>query len=275
MAIRGMLDRLPAPLRVVLTRWLIYIVAALPGFVMLRSHLNDTIGKRPWFQDAGMPLDYLSVKLLMAELSGGAGLLIVGVALAWILQLIWLAGAVRVLDPDSGAESGKVFANGRPYLWRFLKIAFVTLLAAALVHLGVKHLFEILSARAEVQGWPVEKSYIDLNLWRGGVLFVLLTLIGVFAFWWRVLAVATGEPKLRRLLRPTFRLYRRHPGSVLLLQFAAVVVVLGLQAMALYAWRQSGGGIPWFAAWLLLLLFAAWVWQWRVSSALRIVRRGL
>jgi hypothetical protein len=270
-----MLDRLPAPLRVVLTRWLIYIVAALPGFVMLRSHLNDTVGKRPWFQDAGMPLDYLSVKLLMAELSGGAGLLIVGVALAWILQLIWLAGAVRVLDPDSGAESGKVFANGRTYLWRFLKIAFVALLAAALVHLGVKHLFEILSARAEVQGWPVETSYIDLNLWRGGVLFVLLTLIGVFAFWWRVLAVATGEPKLRRLLRPTFRLYRRHPGSVLLLQFAAVVVVLGLQAMALYAWRQAGGGVLWFAAWLLLLLFAAWVWQWRVSSALRIVRREL
>ena len=64
---------MPAPLRVVLTRWLIYIFAALPGFMMLRSHLNDTIGRRPWFQDAELPLDYLSVKLLMAELSGGTG----------------------------------------------------------------------------------------------------------------------------------------------------------------------------------------------------------
>jgi hypothetical protein len=271
MVVTGLFDRMPITLRVVLARWFIYVLVTLPGLVSLQGHLNDAVGKRPWFHDVQMPLDFLNLKLVLAELGGGTTALMLGALLAVVLQLIWLAGAVRVLDPQADAESKKVFANGRPYLWRYLRIAFFALLLVIGVHLGVKAMFASLAARAELQSWPVEKSYFDLNLWRAGILFVLLTVVGVFVFWMRVITVVTDERKLRRLPRKVLTLYRGNPGSALLLQCAAVTLVLVLQATALFAWRQAGGGVAWFVAWLLLLLFAAWVWQWRVSSALRLV----
>lgn len=270
MVVGRLIDRLPPFIRVILARWFIYVFAMLPGLMALQGQLDDAIGKRPWFDDVEMPLDMLNVKLVLAEVSDGAGLLMLCALLAWLLQLIWLAGAVRVLDPD--ADTKKVFASGRPYLWRYLRIAFFALLGILVVHLGIKAIFESLAASAELQGRPVDESYIDLNLWKGAILFVLLTLIGVFVFWTRVLTTVSDERKLRRLPRKVLRVYRRHIGSALLLQFLAVTVVLVLQALALFAWRQAGGGTLWFIAWLLLLLVAAWVWQWRVSFALRFAK---
>jgi len=166
-----------------------------------------------------------------------------------------------------------VFANGRPYLWRYLRIAFFALVVVVAVHFGVKFLFTRLATHAELQSWPLEKAYIDLNLWRAAVLFVLLTLAGVFFFWMRVMTAMSDARKLRYLPLRVFRLYRKHFASALLLQCAAVAGVLLLQMAALYAWRQAGGGLAWFIAWLLLLLLAAWVWQWRVQSAVRLARR--
>jgi hypothetical protein len=270
MALTNIFDRVPPTVRVILARWFVYIFATLPGLIMLQGHLGETIGKRPWFQDAQMPLDVLNTRLLISELFGGTGLLLAGVLVALVLQLIWLAGAVRVLDPNAAAGTTKVFANGRPYLWRYMRIAFFALLVIAAVHLGLKGVFESLASRAELAGWPVDRSYIDLMLWRGGLMFVLLTLIGVFVFWARVLTAVTDERKLRRLPRKVLGLFRSHFGAALLLQFAAITIVLLLQAAALYAWRQAGGGTPWYVAWLLILLIAAWVWQWRVSAAVRI-----
>jgi hypothetical protein len=273
MALTNLFDRVPPTVRVILARWFIYIIAALPGLLIMQKHLNESVGKRPWFQGADMPLDILNVRLLIPELAGGAGVLVLGSFLAWVLLLIWLAGAVRVLDPRAAADTKKVFANGRPFLWRYLRIAFFALLVAVAVHFGVKFLFTWLAARAELQSWPVEKSLIDLNLWRAAILFVLLTLAGVFFFWMRIMTAMTDARKLRYLPVRIFRLYRRHVASALLLQCAAVAGLLLLQMAALYAWRQTGGGLAWFIAWLLLLLFAAWVWQWRVLHAMRLAQR--
>jgi hypothetical protein len=273
MALTNLFDRVPPTVRVILARWFIYVFATLPGLVSMQSHLNESVGKRPWFQGAEMPLDILNLRLLISELSGGAGMLMLGGLLAWVLLLIWLAGAVRVLDPQAAADTKKVFANGRPFLWRYLRIAFFALVVVVSVHFGVKFLYTSLAARAELQGWPLERTYIDLNLWRAAILFVLLTLAGVFFFWMRVMTAMTDERKLRYLPRRIFRLYRKHIAAALLMQCAAVAGVLILQVTALYAWRQAGGGLVWFLAWLLLLLFAAWVWQWRVLSAVRLVYR--
>lgn len=270
MVLGRLIDRLPITLRVIFVRWFIYVFATLPGLMALQAQLDDAIGKRPWFDDVEMPMDILNAKLVASELSDGAGLLMLCALLAWFLQLIWLAGAVRVLDPD--AESRKVLASGRPYLWRYLRIAFFALLAILVVHVGTKAVFESLATRAELQGRPLDESIFDLNMWRGAILFVLLTLTGVFVFWMRVLTAATDERRLRRVPRQVLRVFRRHIGSAVLVQFLAVTVVLLLQAVALYAWRQAGGGTIWFLAWLLLLLGAAWIWQWRISFALRVAK---
>jgi hypothetical protein len=273
LALTNLFDRVPPTVRVILARWFIYVFATLPGLLTMQRHLNESVGKRPWFQDAEMPLDILNLRLLISELSGGTGMLVIGSLLAWVLLLIWLAGAVRVLDPQAAADTKKVFASGRPFLWRYLRIAFFALVVVVAVHFGVKFLFKSLAAHAELQSWPLEKSFIDLNLWRAATLFVLLTLAGVFFFWMRVMTAMTDERKLRYLPRRIFRLYRKHIASALLLQCGAVAVVFMLQVTALYAWRQAGGGLVWFIVWLLLLLLAAWVWQWRVLSAVRLAYR--
>jgi hypothetical protein len=211
MVLGRLIDRLPTTLRVILIRWFIYVFAALPGLMALRGQLDEAVGKRPWFQDAEMPLDMLNVTLVAAELSDGAGLLMLCALLAWFLQLIWLAGAVRVLDPN--AESRKVLASGRPFLWRYLRIAFFALLAILVVHVGTKAVFESLATSAELQGKPLDVSIFDLNMWRGAILFFLFTLIGVFVFWARVITAATDEHKLRRVPRKILRVFRRHIGA--------------------------------------------------------------
>ncbi len=275
MAIKGMLDRLPTSVRVILARWFIYVLAMFPGLQSLQGHLNEAVGKRPWFHDIEMPLTMLDFKMLVAEVYDGVGMLLFGVLFVWVLQLIWLAGAARVLDPQAEPGTKKVFANGRPFLWRYVRIALFALLLALVVHLGVKAVFESMADNAELQGVPLVKSYIDANLWRGGILFLLLSLVGVFIFWMRVITTVTDERKLRFVPRKVFRVFRRRFVSALLLQFAAVVLVLTVQGFALFAWRQSGGGTLWYLVWLLLLLLAAWVWQWRVAAAVRIARASV
>ena len=74
--------------RVVLSRWILYVVATIPGLAALTMHLKQTVGVRPWFQDLATPLDMLSLKFLLAELSGGLPLLMLGALIIWVLQLV-------------------------------------------------------------------------------------------------------------------------------------------------------------------------------------------
>jgi len=256
--------------RVVLSRWALYVVAMLPGLLALTSHLKQTIGLRPWFQDVEMPLDILSLKLVAAELPGGVSLLMLGALVVWILQLVWLAGAVQILDTPGNNVPRKILANGWPYLGRFARIAVFAILAIIAFHLALKFLFGSLAARAELEDWTVRRSLFDLNLWRAAMTFTALTLVGTFAFWARVITVADSRRKLRRLPLLLVRLFVRRPISALMFQFATIAVVLCVQAIALWSWRQSGGGLAWLLLWAMLLLVASWIWQLRIRAALTI-----
>ena len=75
-------------LRVVASRWLIYMLAMLPGLLAMSRHLNEAVGKRPWFQDLQPPLDTLSTRFVLSNVNDGVPLLLAGVALIWILQLV-------------------------------------------------------------------------------------------------------------------------------------------------------------------------------------------
>ena len=103
--------------------------------------------------------------------------------------------------------------------------------------------------------------------------FTALTLIGTFAFWARVITVADSRRKLRRLPLLLLRLFARRPVSALIFQFAAIAVVLFVQAVALWSWRQSGGGLAWLLFWAALLLVASWIWQLRIRAALIVWQR--
>jgi len=259
--------------RVILSRWALYVVAMLPGLLAMKRHLEQTVGLRPWFQDVEMPLDMLSLKFVAAELSGGMSLLMLGAFIVWVLQLVWLAGAAQILDTSKNYLPRKIFGNGWSYLGRFVRIAVFSILAIIAFHLALKFLFGSLATRAELEDWSVEKSFFDLNLWRAVITFTALTLVGTFAFWARVITVADSRRKLRRLPLLLLRLFARRPVSALIFQFAAITVVLFVQAVALWSWRQSGGGLAWLVLWAMLLLVASWIWQLRIRAALIIWQR--
>ena len=220
-----------------------------------------------------MPLDMLSFKFVAAELSGGMPLLMLGAFFVWVLQLVWLAGAAQILDTSKNYLPRTIFANGWSYLGRFVRIAVFSILAIIAFHLALKFVFGSLAARAELEDWSVQKSFFDLNLWRAMLTFTALTLVGTFAFWARVITVADSRRKLRRLPVLLFRLFVRRPVSALIFQFAAITVVLFVQAVALWSWRQSGGGLAWLVLWAVLLLVASWIWQLRIRAALIIWQR--
>jgi len=257
--------------RVVFARWVLYVAAMLPGLFAMSAQLEDSVGTRPWFHGATLPLDMLNFRLVMSELSGaGTALLVVGVLFIWIMQLSWQAGAMTLLDRSANALSRKVFANGRPFIGRFIRIAVFALVGVVVVHLVIKHFHSTLSVRAELDGWSVRQSYVSLQLWRVGALFIGLNIVGTFAFWARVITVADGRRYLRRVPRMVFRLFWRRPLAALLFQVVAISVVLIVQAAALVVWRQSSGSAWYLLLWAALLLLAAYVWQLRIQSALAV-----
>jgi len=141
--------------RVVLSRWGLYVVAMLPGLAAMTSHLKQTVGLRPWFQDVEMPLDMLSFKLVVAELPGGMPLLMLGALLVWVLQLVWLAGAVQIFNASRFDVPRKVFANGWPYLGRFIRIAVFAILAIIAIQIRSQPLASRDAVHGPHAGWNV------------------------------------------------------------------------------------------------------------------------
>jgi hypothetical protein len=267
MAVVELLKPTSGTWRVVGSRWLLYMLATLPGTVTLSRHLDETIGKRPWFQDLQTPLDVLSTKFVLAELGDGLALFGAGVLIIWLLQLVWLGGSIQVLDPRRPGIRKNVFSQGWQYLARFMRIAILAVIAVALMQFLIDKMFGLLSARAETESWSVYASYIALNLWRVAVIFIVFTVIGIVAFWARMIAVTQERHDTRRLPWQAVKVLLRRPISAFLLQFLLVCIVLGTQAMALWCWRQSPSGGMWLAIWAALQLLTAYVWQLRIRSA--------
>jgi len=274
MAIVELLKPVRGTFRVVGARWLLYMLAMLPGMLSLSKHLDEAVGKRPWFHDLQPPLDTLSTRFVLAQLGDGVALLLAGVGILWLLQLVWLGGSARVLNPRTPGVYTKVFKNGWQYLARFLRIAIIAVIVTAVLQFAISKLFGALSARAETHAWPFYTSYITLNMWRAATIFVALTLVGVIAFWMRMIAVDEGRFDTRRLPWQALKLVRRRPFAALLGQFLIVCAVLGIQAVALLCWRQSPDGEVWLGAWVLLQLVTAYVWQFRIRTALAILQQA-
>lgn len=257
--------------RVVFSRWLLYVLAMLPGMLSLTRHLDSTIGVRPWFQDLQTPLDVLSVKFLLAELSGGIALLAAGAFIIWLFQLAWLGGSIRVLDPNQPDIREKVFANGWPFLGRFVRIAIFAAIALAAMRFLIGKVFGYLSARAETEAWPLYESLITMNQWQAAVMFVAFTLIGIVVFWVRTFSVVQDRRDIRRLPWQAVKLLWRRPMLALLWQFILVCAVFSTHAIAIVCWRQSANDGLWIGVWALLLLLTAFIWQWRIRSAIAVL----
>ena len=254
--------------RVVTSRWLLYMLATLPGLMALTNHLDETVGKRPWFQDLQPPLDILSTKLLVSEIADGVALLGAAVVFIWLLQLVWLGGSIQILDPRRPGIRKKVFSHGWQFLGRFVRIAVFAGIAIAVTHYLMGKIVAGLRAQAESQNWSFYDAFVSLNLWYASTVFIVMTLIGLIAFWMRIIVVTEDRRDIRRLPWLAVKILVRRPVFALLLQFLLVCAVLGTQVMALWCWRQSPNGGMWLGVWALLQLLTAYVWQLRIRSAL-------
>jgi hypothetical protein len=247
------------------------MLATLPGMMALTRHLDETIGKRPWFQDLQPPLDTLSTKLLVAEIGDGVALLGAAVVVIWLLQLVWLGGSIQILYPWRADLRKKVFSHGWPFLGRFIRIAVFAAIAVGGMQYSMGKILGALRAQSESQGWSVYNALVTLNLWYVTIVFILMSLIGLIAFWARMIAVTEDRRDTRRLPWMAVKILVRRPVSAFLWQFLLVCAVLGTQAVALWCWRQSPNGSMWFGVWAALQLLTAYVWQLRIRSAFTVL----
>ena len=274
MAVMELLKPTSGTWRVVTSRWLLYMLATLPGLIALTSHLDETVGKRPWFQDLQPPLDVLSTNLLIPEIADGVALLGAAVVVIWLLQLVWLGGSIQILDPRRPDIRKKVFSCGWQFLGRFVRIAVFAGIAIAAMHFLMGKIVAGLRAQAESQNWSFYDAFVNLNLWYASTVFIMMTLIGLIAFWMRIIVVTEDRRDIRRLPWLAVKILVRRPLFALLLQFLLVCAVLGTQVMALWCWRQSPNGGIWIGFWALLQLATAYVWQLRIRTATYILQES-
>ena len=105
---------------------------------------------------------------------------------------------------------------------------------------------------------------------RGLATVCWLTLVGVFAWWCRVIVVADERHRVRRLLTVVPRLWRRRPMGAVVPHFLLALGGLLVGGAVLFAWRQSSAGFAgWALLWLAVLACAAGPATWRLQRPSR------
>ena len=260
----------PGSLRLMALRLLLFVVAALPGLAVGMGGIGRSLGNRPYFADAPDPLPMIHLMRFTDGLPGGVwGALVAAAGAAWLGNLLLTAGAVTLFSRAGGGRPRvwtTVFEAGARNLWVYLRIALVALVLAALGARLLGVLAGLLADHAAHDMWTM-RARLLLQLGRGLATIGWLTLVGLFAWWCRVIVVADRRRRLRRVLTVVPRLWWRRPLGALLAHFALALGALLASAGLLLAWRQSAGPTwVWTLAWLLVLAALSFVWHWRLRA---------
>ncbi len=256
--------------RLILSRWLLWIVTALPGVMAGIAGIGEGAGRQPYFTEAPRPFPLIELFRFLGRLPGGMwGLLFAGAALAWLGNLMLTAGAVEILRARSGDRVRvwrAAFDAGAARLLPYLRVAVLALLWLVILGALVDQGFDRLRDHARLAGWTGKAAVWDLRAARLGLLLLLGSTVGAGAMWCRVIVAADGRRHVRRLNTLVPRLWLRRPLQGLVLQVLLALASLLVGALVLFGWRQSGAGAtwPWVAVWLIVLLAQSWVWHWRL-----------
>jgi hypothetical protein len=259
----------PGSARLIVFRWLLWILSAAPGVAMAIGAIGGSVGNRPYFADAADPLPMVTLGKLLGSIPGPVwATLAVGAGLVWILNLILTAGAIDILNPS---KEGKVrvwrtvFDSGSRFLWTYFRIAF---LALVLILIGSRVLvvvFGQITDHGRIAGWSAKTVLWTIPLIRNLLFLGWAGLVGILAWWCRVIAVSDGRRYVRRIPALVTRAWLRHPLQGVLFQLVLYGVSLILGAAVLVAWRQSASSTGgWVLLWLLVLLFQSYLWHWRL-----------
>ena len=258
-------------LRLIATRWVLAVLAALPGIFAARAVLDESAGRQPWFAMAPDPLPLPQMLEILGKLGPAVPVLMAGVVVAWLVQLLVTAAAVEVLDPRRAPGPVRLWRGtidtGTRFLWVYLRISLcaVVLLVAWARIVGL--VFEKLADRAEVSGWTGTTIIYGLGISRLGLLLAGAGVIGLFAWWSRVIAVCDARRHVRRLATMVIRVCWRRVFQGLILPCVVGALSVLVAAAVLFAWRQSPGtATAWFVFWLGLLLVQAYLWHWRLRT---------
>ncbi len=256
----------------VAARFAMMALAAAVGALAIRGDLTGNIGRSPWFADAPDPLPLQQFMAVWGQIPRqGIGTAMAAALFSVLVGWFLTAGVVDLLT--HGRREGEplnrqVGAAGSFGLLPFLRVALLGLAFHGSLIGATAIVFDRLVDHGYLAGWSGKTLGRDLPLIRLGVTVAAMHLVGVFAFWCRVVIVADRRRYVRRVIGLVLSLGWRAP-----LRGFAAHLVLGLSltladGYLIVAWRQSA--LPtdrWLAAWLLMLAVASIVWAWRFHTA--------
>jgi hypothetical protein len=265
-------------LRLVVIRWLVSILAALPAVVVAFESLRECVARQPWFTEAPVPFPLAEQLAFLARIPGALwAALAASALLGFVGHLVVTAGALEVLDPARvrrGVLTTLLEAGSR-YLWVFLRIALIAGICLVLGQRLLGLVFERLCDYGELHDWTDETVRIWLRGARFGLMLLGATLIGVMAWWLRVVVVATDRLSAVGALGGALRMGRRHPFQAICFQALLSLVALGVGGAVLVLWRQAATGhVQWAALWLAALFVQAVLWHWRLRASLILWKSG-
>jgi hypothetical protein len=265
------LGPVPGSLRLIALRWALSILAALPGIAAAKAALSGSVGTQPFFTEAPDPLPLPQFLGVMSEVGAVIPVLFIGVVLVWLVNQLLTAAAVEILDP--GRKPGRVrlwrtlVDSGWRYLLIYLRVSILALVFLALGARVVSFVFERLTEHGVVEGWTGKTLIYTLPFVRVLVLLAWAGLVGVCAWWCRVILLRGGRRYVRRMLTVVPRVLWRSPVQGFLLHWLLGIASVLLGATVLFAWRQTPGvATGWFAGWIVLLLVQSAVWHWRMRT---------
>jgi hypothetical protein len=266
-------------LRVTLARWLLWIAAPLAGVRVARQTLESSIAREPYFADPSAVLGVVHLVSLARRLWPALLALAVSAGLAWIVLQLLTAGALLRLErgrPERTSLWRAIWDGGSRALLPYLRVALAAALLSGLGAFALARGFDWLEDHGERAGWTGKTLARDLPLVRALLTGLWISLVGVFAFWLRVLVVRERRPRVRVAVRGALRLCLRRPLAALAFHWSVAVATVAVQGAVLLAWQAAAEPAPaggaWLGLWLAVLLASAYAWQWRLRAALQVLR---
>jgi len=250
-------------------RWLIAILAALPGIVVGGNELSELMGRNSFFSSAPDPLPIVQMAAFVTHIPGSVlGLLAFGLVFSIIANFLLTAAAAKILEPGRTGKP-RVWRNmvevGSLYFWQYLRIAILAIVLLAVGASLIGKLYKLLQDYAEVMRWSGYSRFIIMPLIRVAMVLMWASAVGVFCWWLRVITVADGRRFLRRILPLVFRIWRRQFFQGFLIHWLLIMSSLLISALVLYGWRQSDSAEwGWYVLWLSILLIQVGIWHWRI-----------
>ena len=262
----------PGSLKLIALRvgWL--LACSVPGAIVAGVEIAEGPARVPLYTTSPGPLPIVD----LARLAAQQGSMVVGVLLCTALlflltNLVLTAAGLQLLGPGPKGLWGALRA-ALDHFWPFVRVALVALTAWIPIVATFHWATGVMEAKGDVAGWSGEMLLITLPAIKVLLSVLWVSLVGVWAFWTRVVLIADDRCLVRRASIIGLRILKRHPIRALGFALVAPLATTAFTGALLIFWRQASADSTVVAciAWLLALVLAAQVWHWMLHAGLRL-----